>query len=207
MAKKNRRPGSPSQVHLRSSHAIALIVCAALAMLASFELLVSELEILGDPDASLVCDVNPLIACSSSLLSSQAHLFFGVPNSVIGLVAFAALLTLAVLLAGQVPLPRWVWWGMGIGTALGLVYVGYFLWQSVTVFRALCPYCMVIWATVIGAAVIVWANILAEGLAGSGPATVGQSLRRYGGLVVLLAYLLIVLIILVGLHEQIARLF
>lgn len=197
-----RRIPSPS-----TSQAFAFVAFALLGLAAAFELLMAELKILQNPDAALACDVNTLIACSSSLLSASAHLLFGVPNSVIGVIAFAALLTLGVLLAARVRFPAWIWWGLGAGTLAGLIYVAFFVWKSLTFFLALCPYCMLTWVSVIGVAVIVWTNLAASGQLGAGIAAKGKTLSRYWPLITVAIYLLIVLLIVVALRQQIATLF
>ena len=162
---------------------------------------------LSDPTASLACDLNPLIACSSSLLSPQAHLFFGISNSVIGIGFFAALLTLAVLGAAGVRFPTWIWWGMALGSVAGLAYVAFILWKSLTFFKALCPYCMLIWVGVIGAAIIIWGVLLKSGKVGPALIPAGKNLSRYWLLVALLVYLLIILLIVIVLRQQVASLF
>lgn len=187
--------------------AAALVFFAFAALAASFQLLRAEMEILSDPKANLACDLNPVIACSTSLLSPQAHLLFGVSNSIVGIVAFSALLTLAVLAFSGVRLPAWIWWGMGLGTIVGLCYVAFFLWKSLTFFMTLCPYCMVIWAATIGASIIVWAVLLSQGRSGGRAQRVGRTLGKYWALFALLAYLIIVLLIVVVLRQQVAALF
>ena len=72
-------------------------------MLASIELVLSELKTLKNPHAALSCDLNPLIGCSDSLQSWQGHLLFGIPNSVIGTAVFALA---AGLLATWIFLPH-----------------------------------------------------------------------------------------------------
>ena len=42
---------------------IAIMVFSGLGLLSSVMLLQSELDVLADPDANLICDVNPLIGC------------------------------------------------------------------------------------------------------------------------------------------------
>lgn len=194
--------GNPT---LSKVQAIALVLFSALGLFASFQLLNTELKVLGDPTAGIGCDINPLIACSDSLLSPQAHLF-GTPNSVLGLVGFAALLTLSVLLLDHVQLRAWIWWGMGAGTAIGMIYVVYFVVQSMTVFEALCPYCMLIWAATIGAAVLIWSNIISGGLVGQRLITTGNALSKWWWAVVFMVYLLIFFDLLVGFRDVIGTL-
>ena len=82
-------------------------------------------------------------------MSDQAHLLVS-PNSALGLGVFGALFALGTVIIFRGVLPRVVWWGMSAGTLAGLVFVNYFLAQSVLVFRTLCPYCMLTWAAGLG---------------------------------------------------------
>ena len=108
-------------------------------------LLITELHHLSNPDAALSCDINPLVGCGSSLMTWQAHLL-GFPNSAIGLAAFSALATAAVLLATGSTVTRLAWRVIAIGAVGGLGMVAFFVTTSVTGLGALCPYCMVIWS-------------------------------------------------------------
>lgn len=184
---------------------VALLLFALLGLYSSFQLVQAELLILGDPGASLGCDMNPLLACSDSLLSPQAHLL-GPPNSVIGAIAFAALAAFAFVLATAGKLSAWAWWGLGAGTLVGMGYVIYFIHQTLFTFRALCPYCALTWVATIGVFFIVWPTILAGGLAGRSLVPFGKSLQKYWALAALAVYLLITLAIVVLLQDKIGYL-
>ena len=130
---RTERPAAPR------STGIFLLIAAVLGLAAAFELILSELQVLRDPLGELACDINPLITCSTSLLSGQSRLLFDIPNSLIGIMAFTALATFAVIIISRVNLPRWVWWCMGAGTLVGVTYVAFFLHVSISVFQGLCP--------------------------------------------------------------------
>ena len=55
----------------------------------------------------------------------------------------------------KVPLPRWYWAGLATGTALGVVFIHWLIFQSLYRIGALCPYCMVVWAVTIPLLVVV----------------------------------------------------
>ena len=63
------------------------------------------------------------------------------------------MLTLAVLVAAEVVLPRWVVAGAAVGAVLGAVFVHWLAFQSLYRIGALCPWCMVVWAVTIPTAV------------------------------------------------------
>ena len=44
-----------------------LTVCALIGILACWELITAQLDLLRNPDAELVCDVSPLVSCGDSL--------------------------------------------------------------------------------------------------------------------------------------------
>ena len=185
---------------------VAIMVFSLLGLFSSVMLLQSELDVLADPAANLICDVNPLIGCSSSLLSPQAHLL-GLPNSALGLAAFGALLALGAVITFRGTLPNIIWWGLSVGVIGGLIFVAYFLFQSVTVFRTLCPYCMLTWVATLGALPLVLGAAGTTGALGTGLTSAGRSTLRYSWAITLVLYLLVILVIVVTLSDKIGYLF
>ncbi|WP_099332684.1 vitamin K epoxide reductase family protein [Actinomyces minihominis] len=185
---------------------LALLAFAILGLLSSGMLIQSELQILQDPEASLICDVNPLIGCSSSLLSPEAHIL-GLPNAAVGLMAFGALAALAVVLLFRGSLPTVVWWGMVAGAVAGLAFVVFFVYASVSTFQALCPYCMVMWVATLGLLPLVLGGALASGALGEGSEERGRTVLRYSWLIILVLYLVVVLTIVLTMSDKIAQLF
>lgn len=125
-----------------------LVVAAVVGTLASAMLTLDYIRVLQDPSYVPACDINPLVGCGQFLGSEQSWAF-GFPNVIIGLVAFPILLaTGAAMLAGA-RLARWHWRGLVAGAVFGIAFVGWLQWQSLTVIRGLCPYCLVVWSVVI----------------------------------------------------------
>ncbi|MDO4242623.1 MAG: vitamin K epoxide reductase family protein [Actinomyces sp.] len=151
------------------SYAWLLVVCSLLGIGASWELIRAQITLLREPLAELTCDVNPLVSCGDSLNVWQGNLL-GVPNSFVGAMAFAVLLAVGLLLASGWSLPRWMWWGLSAGCLGGVVFVAWFLGQSLLVFDKLCPFCMVIWAVTIPVAATTWGQAAAGGHLGLPPA-------------------------------------
>lgn len=125
------------------------LICGLIGLFASLELTISELTRLADPQADLACDINPLIGCGDFFDLRAAHIFFGIPNAVVGLMAFAALSALAVALASGAHFARWLWQLMSAGVTVGIVFVLWFEYYSFFVKGGLCPWCAVTWAVVI----------------------------------------------------------
>ena len=79
----------------------------------------------------------------------------GFPNSLIGIGAFTVVTVTGVLAVTKVPLPRWYWVGMTLGTLAGAGFVHWLIYQSLYRIGALCPYCMVVWAVTVSLLVVV----------------------------------------------------
>ena len=174
-----------------------------LGLWASFMLLNSELKLLKDPAGELGCDFNPLVACSTSLIAPESSLF-GPPNSIIGLIFFTVFVTLGVFLMSRVQFPRWIWIGWLTGSVAGVAYVIYFACLSVFRFKTLCPYCMLIWLSFLGIAVIAWCEAAYVGVLGEKAVGLGQSVRRLWWLVLIAIVLLLFLFVFVGLRDKFA---
>lgn len=183
-----------------------LILFAALGLYASIMLLQSELLALSDPDAHLACDVNPLVGCSSSLLTRQAHLLI-IPNSALGLVAFGALAALGAVLLFKGSLPSVVWWGLMAGAVGGMAFVAYFVSVSVTQFKTLCPYCMLTWVAVLGFVPLAFGGAAASGSLGKGAQHAGKAILKYSWALALALYLVVVLVIVIGMPDKLQYLF
>lgn len=97
----------------------------------------------------LGCDLNPIVGCGPVINTEPASIFGDIPNPLIGVVAFAALLMLAVLLLARVRVPAWMWAGLQAGVVFGLAMVTYLQYQSIYNLHALCPFCMAVWAVMI----------------------------------------------------------
>lgn len=173
-----------------------VLLASILGVFSSANLLVDEFNVLKSPASELICDVNPLITCSDSLLSPQAHLLFGLPNSLFGVLFFAVLVGLSSVLVFGGSLPRVVWVGAAIGATLGLGYVIYFVIISLTLFKAICPFCSLIWVAVF---FIFPITIIRALKATVGFGSVKKSLIKYWWGFPVIVILLLVFIILVTL--------
>ncbi|WP_026917266.1 vitamin K epoxide reductase family protein [Gordonia shandongensis] len=121
-----------------------LLICGIAGMAASVALTIDRIEILKDPSYRPACSINPIISCGSVMVTEQGA-FLGFPNPLLGLPAFAVVIVTAVFSVARFELPRWYWTGQAVVAALGQVFVGYLIVQSLYRIHALCPYCMVVW--------------------------------------------------------------
>lgn len=133
-----------------SNRALAwlLLLGGVVGTVAALVLTVEKLALLADSTYVPSCSVNPVLNCGSIMSTEQAAVL-GFPNPLIGLAAFPVVAaTGAALLAGA-RMRRWYWVGLQLGVTLGVVFVGWLVFQSLYRIGALCPYCMVVWAVVI----------------------------------------------------------
>ena len=144
----------PQSSPVSSAGAWWILLAGVLGLIASATLTVEKIEILINPAYVPSCNLNPVVACGSVMTTPQASAF-GFPNSLIGIAAFAVVTVTGVLTVAKVPLPRWYWVGMTIGTLLGAVFVHWLIVQSLYRIGALCPYCMVVWVVTISLLVVV----------------------------------------------------
>lgn len=169
---------------------VGLVVLGAVGLAAAFTLVVERFRLLEDPSYRPSCDLNPVLSCGSVMVTDQAALL-GFPNPLLGLVGFTIVVTIGVLLAAGVPVPRWILAGLALGSLTGLALVHWLIFQSLYRINALCPWCMVVWAVTIPIAV--WSVLKAAGGAeGNRGVTAVWSIRH---LIVLFWYLIVVVLI------------
>lgn len=132
--------------------ALLLIVSGAVGLLASFILSVDKVQQLQDAIAGkesvFACDFSVWVSCSSVMASPQSEAF-GFPNSFLGVIGFAVVLTLGVVRWGASAVTDWTWAGLQAGATCGIVFVTWLQIQSIYRIGALCPYCMVVWAVMV----------------------------------------------------------
>ncbi|MEE6282075.1 vitamin K epoxide reductase family protein [Georgenia sunbinii] len=177
-----------------------LTIGGAIGLWASVMLVLSERALLADPNADLACDINPIVGCGSFILSPQAAAL-GIPNALLGTIAFAVVLASGLALLGGGRLPRPYWVALMAGSVLAGLSLGWFQYQALVELRGLCPYCVVVWVVTIPIVV----NVLARGLqAGHLPAPDG--LRRFvaqeRALIIVAWYVIVVGLVVVAFWDQ-----
>ncbi|NCD19445.1 MAG: vitamin K epoxide reductase family protein [Actinobacteria bacterium] len=126
-----------------------LVAAGLVGMWASVELVRAELTWREDPLAALGCDINPVIGCSTFLGTPQGSLLLDIPNAVLGVGAFGALIGVGLVFAAGGRVRRWMWWLLSGVVLGGLAFVVWLAYQSMAVIGSLCPYCVVTWLVVI----------------------------------------------------------
>ncbi|GAB3439958.1 vitamin K epoxide reductase family protein [Actinophytocola sediminis] len=168
------------------------VIGGAIGLAGATALLLERLAVLRDPDHVPTCSLNPIISCGSVMDSAQAEAF-GFPNPLLGIAAFAVVVTVGVVrLAGFVP-PLWFRLGMQVGTAFGVLFVHWLIIASLYDIHALCPYCMVVWVVTIP---IFWYTTLDTLRAAENTRRAGESLWRYHSAVLAAWFVIIAALVL-----------
>ena len=137
-------------------HPYILLFASFIGLFASIKLIIEKIAVLADSSYVPSCDINPVLACGSVINTPQAA-FFGFPNPIIGIIGFTAVFVLAVLFLFKIPLPSFIPIGLLFGSILGFFFICYLIYQSLYTISALCPWCMVVWASLL---IILWQNIV-----------------------------------------------
>lgn len=134
-----------------------LVVGGFFGLLASFMLTMDKITLLENPGKELICNINPVVACGSVIMTPQASaLHF--PNPFLGLIGFAVVITVGMsMLAGANIVKKWYWQTYMAATALGIAFIHWLMFQSIYRIGALCPYCMLVWVVTIP---IFWYSLL-----------------------------------------------
>jgi uncharacterized membrane protein len=152
---------------------------------------------LKNPHFVPVCNLNPILSCTSVANSSQAHAF-GFPNYFIGTAGYAAVAAIGAAMLAGAKLKRWFWRLVEIGL---LFAVGFLTWlQFQTLYRigALCIFCMIVWVCTIPMFWYTTLYNLQMGHIGT-PARLRRLvsfLRRHHGDILILWFLIIIALIL-----------
>ncbi len=125
-----------------------LIVGGAVGLLSSLLLTAQRFAVLKDPDFIPSCNVSPLVSCTSVSDTPYADML-GFPDTLLGVAAFAVLVTVGVAILAGARFARWFWVGLQLGVTIGLIGMLGFFFASVYLIGALCIYCMVVWAVTI----------------------------------------------------------
>lgn len=132
-------------MNLNKIYPYILIAGSIVGLVASFVLTIDTIELIKNPDISLPCNINPFVSCTSVASTWQASVF-GFPNSLLGMVAFAMLLAIGIMLysGGRSKKPLWLL--VNLGALAAMIFVMWFFFESVYQIGSLCIYCMIVWA-------------------------------------------------------------
>lgn len=151
---------------IRKEHWIfgVVAVFATVGLLCSLILSIDKLQLAEHPAQQLPCSVNAFVNCTTVMNTPEASLL-GFPNSFIGMMAYAMLLTVAVasLFGARFPKPFMAL--LQLGVTVEIIFAYFLFFDSVFAIRVLCPFCLAVTfsSTMIFAAVTRY-NILEKNL-------------------------------------------
>jgi uncharacterized membrane protein len=123
---------------------------------ASFALTLDKMELLKNPHFVPNCSINPIISCGSVMKTAQASIF-GFDNTLLGVAAFAAIVTIGFSILAGANYKAWFWKLFTLGGFLGALLVHWFFYESIWKIGAVCPWCMLVDLTTIA---IFWYTLL-----------------------------------------------
>jgi len=127
---------------------ILFTVTGAIGLVMAVVLLVEKIALIEDPTYIPSCSLNPVLSCGSVMDTPQASAF-GIPNPILGIAGFAAVLTLGFAFLAGAHMARWMSVLIQVGVTFAVLFVQWLIGQSLYEIGALCPYCMVVWAVTI----------------------------------------------------------
>ncbi|WP_171165518.1 vitamin K epoxide reductase family protein [Streptomyces sp. I05A-00742] len=145
---RNGQPEPGAAVGAGRPLAWLLIVAGVLGLLASFEITVDKIRLAENPGYRPPCNVDAVVSCTSVMRSEQASAF-GFPNPLIGLVAYAVVVALGVVLLTGARFRRWFWLGLNLGALCGAVFCMWLMSQALYSIGALCLWCCLAWVVTI----------------------------------------------------------
>nr|WP_243761138.1 vitamin K epoxide reductase family protein [Streptomyces sp. YIM 98790] len=125
-----------------------LIVTGFLGLLAAWVITLDKLHLLeakvNQEEFTPACSINPVVSCGDVMESAQAEVF-GFPNPMLGMVAYASVITIGVALLAGARYRAWFWRGLLAGTAFGVGFCTWLMYQSLYNIGALCLWCNLVW--------------------------------------------------------------
>lgn len=120
-----------------------MLAAGLAALIAAFTLTLEKFHLYEDPNAILSCSINVVLNCSTVMQTWQSSVF-GFPNMIIGLMAYAVVVTVALAGLVGVKFPRWWLISANIGFLLGLIFSYWLFFQSLYAIEVLCPWCLIV---------------------------------------------------------------
>ena len=136
--------------HVRTPKPLAWlhVIGAFIGLVASTTLTVEKFELAENSDYIPSCTFGTAFTCSSVMERPQAAAF-GIPNPLLGIAGFAAVMAIGVIMLTGAALPRWFRTAFLIGLGLATIFIHWLAYEAVYDIYALCIYCMVVWAVTI----------------------------------------------------------
>lgn len=144
-------------------YALLLLITSLVGWAASGILVLERLRVYADSNYVTSCDISPWVSCGTVFQTWQAALF-GFPNPLIGIVAFAVTITVAMSMLAGAQFSRWYWVAVQAGVTVGMGFVVWLWSQALFDIYVLCLYCIVVWTAMIPLFVFTTVRNLAHGV-------------------------------------------
>lgn len=125
---------------------VLLILAGVVGLVASFTLTLDKIKLLENPAFVPGCSLNPIVTCTSAMSSAQATTL-GVPNSMVGIILYTALIVVSASMLIGVIYSRRVLQIVTFVGLCGFLFTNYLILQSVLVLHVICPWCFTVWIT------------------------------------------------------------
>jgi uncharacterized membrane protein len=122
-----------------------LLAGGIIGALASLVLTIEIFDRLKNPNFVPVCNLNPILSCTSVADSAQSHAF-GFPNYFLGIAGYAAIATIGLAVLAGAIFKRWFWLLLEAGLAFAMAFITWLQFQTLYRIGALCIFCMVVWS-------------------------------------------------------------
>lgn len=124
---------------------ILMVVAGAIGLFAASMLIVERIHLLEDPSYVPMCNFGEVLNCGNVMTTDQAKVF-GFPNAIIGIVGFSIVLTIGMAGLAGARLASWFWGGLQVGVTFAILFIHWLMYQTLFEIRALCMWCMIVWA-------------------------------------------------------------
>jgi uncharacterized membrane protein len=122
-----------------------LLVGGIIVTLAALALSIEVFNRLKNPHFVPICNLNPILSCTSVADSHQAEAF-GFPNYFLGIAGYAAIATIGLAMLAGAKFKRWFWKLFEFGVIFAFLFMSWLQFETLYRIGALCLFCMVLWA-------------------------------------------------------------
>lgn len=135
---------------------LSIAIFALIGLIASFILTIDKFIILENPNTKLGCEINTVVSCTSVMNAPQSNIL-GFPNSLVGILGYSVVLTIAATSIFQVIKNKNYWRLFVVGNFMSFAFSVWLLSQSMYYIKSLCPYCILSFTA---ASLIFFASVL-----------------------------------------------
>ena len=124
-----------------------LLLGGAIGIIAMSLLATEVFQHLKKPSFVPICNLNPILSCTSVANSWQAHAL-GYPNYFLGIAGFTVIATTGAAMLAGAKFKRWFWKLTELGLLLAILFVTWLQYQTLYRVGALCLFCLVGWVAI-----------------------------------------------------------